>query len=237
LNWASRHPTLLVSTTSNYYRATNIARGKGKYSGGLEVYVAIIDREHVDPDIQVYCMEELIEQTKARVESKAKSIAKHEFVFVHSIPRRAIKLFFTLIEFERFGGGDEILKFLANMRIATTLGTLNFQPLLWWAGDAIDGKEKRCRNEVGNNAAKKPNFRITFKDSKQKTIRCQRQAPCLQSIAVDLVELSAGLSELINMTKTFADGEHSFVLWSVYRAFTEDLQTCIIILSFTTIQG
>jgi hypothetical protein len=104
-DWSNRAWTPLISMTDSEDHAWRLACSREEH-GRMEVQIAIIDRELLESQVDVYRMLDLADAIGAEIAPKARSWREH--ICVHHLPIDAIIRVFTLSEFERYiMAGDE----------------------------------------------------------------------------------------------------------------------------------
>jgi hypothetical protein len=103
-DWSNRTWTPLISMTDTEDHAWRLARNREEH-GRIDIHVAIIDRELLESQVDVYRMLDLVDAIGAEIAPKARSW--HEHFCVHRVPIDAILAFFTLPEFERYITSDD----------------------------------------------------------------------------------------------------------------------------------
>jgi len=103
-DWDNRIYTPLISTTESEAHAWRLARNRDEY-GRTNVHVAIIDRELLERQVNVYRMLSLVDTVDAKIAPKARSHWEH--VCVHRIPMDTILRFYTISEFQEYLAVDD----------------------------------------------------------------------------------------------------------------------------------
>jgi len=100
----NRISTPLISMTGSVVHAWKLACDRQE-QGHIDIHVALIDRDALKSQVEVYRMLDLVDGTNAEIAPKSCSWWDH--VCVHRIPINAVVRFFTQSEFERYLASDD----------------------------------------------------------------------------------------------------------------------------------
>jgi len=103
-DWSNRVRTPLISMTDSGDHAWRLACNLAGH-GPMEIHIAVIDRELLENQVDVYRMLDLADALGAEIAPKARNWREH--ICVHHIPIDAIIRIFTLSEFERYIMADD----------------------------------------------------------------------------------------------------------------------------------
>jgi hypothetical protein len=153
-DWSNKVWTPLISMTDSEDHAWRLACNREEH-GRMDIQIAIIDRELLESQVDVYRMLDLADAIGAEIAPKARSWREH--ICVHHIPIDAIIRVFTLSEFEQYIMADDEQEYNPwsyteggwgqGEESGSSLGSEEGQESLFW--DEEEGSEAPSVEEEG----------------------------------------------------------------------------------------